>query len=623
MISTGSADVIHMVLPAGDSQPTPPLDARLMSTAEHAAFVELLTRVGCHVYTGEVLPDGNYQEVYTGPGIEMFLGGTPAPDADLSAAWNSAVHPDDREIYRTAATVDTPGVMQLEYRMVGRDGLTRWVLDQMWAREAQPDGRRIIDGVVTDISSRKEAELGLRRLAHSDSLTGLSNRLYLAGRIDEAVERLQPSSSGIALLLLDLDGFKAVNDSFGHAIGDELLMMVARRLRGSLRPKDVAARLGGDEFAVLLEGVDHESAFSAAQRVLAAVSTPFVLSRSTVAISASIGLVHARDSRGGEDLMRDADVAMYRAKADGRSRVISFEPAMQARVMRRLRLETELRHSVENEDFVLHYQPLIDLKSLEIVGVEALIRWQHPTRGLLPPVEFIDVAEDTGLIVPLGRWVIEQATQDAARWKSVTGEQVSISVNLSPRQLHDPDLIDIAAQALENTGLPAAALIIEITENLLLKDAELARSRLGALRELGVKVAVDDFGTGYSSLAYLDRYPIDILKIDRSFVVSLGESAKSAALLRSIIDLAAALEIDAIAEGVENQAQLATLQSLGCRYAQGFFFARPLAAGEVVGLLKSAAIPIQCEPPSVGFAAGIPLADMLPTCEPTGRSATA
>jgi diguanylate cyclase (GGDEF)-like protein len=573
---------------------TLPVDgARPMSTAEYAVFVELLTRVGCHVYSGEVLPDGNYRELYTGPGIELFLGGRPAPGADLSLAWNTAVHPDDREVYRTAATVDTPGIMQLEYRMVGRDGMTRWVLDQMWLREAQADGRRIIDGVVTDITSRKEAELGLRRLAHSDSLTGLSNRLYLAERIDETVDDLPPGSPGIALLLLDLDGFKAVNDSFGHAIGDELLMMVARRLHGSLRPEDVAARLGGDEFAVLLEHVDHEAALAAAQRVLAAISTPFVLSRSTVAISASIGLVHATDARGSQDLLRDADVAMYRAKADGKSRVVSFEPAMQARVLRRLRLETELRRSVEDGDFLLHYQPLVDLDTLEIVGVEALIRWQHPTRGLLPPAEFIDVAEDTGLIVPLGRWVIEQATVDAAAWQPASGRPLSIAVNLSPRQLHDPELVEFAAKALDHAGLPAGALIIEITENLLLKDAELARSRLAALRALGIQVAVDDFGTGYSSLAYLDRYPVDILKIDRSFVDSLGDSAKSTALVRSIIDLATALGLDTIAEGVEDRHQLATLRSLGCHFAQGFFFARPRPAGEIVGLIQAARPPDQ------------------------------
>jgi diguanylate cyclase (GGDEF)-like protein len=576
--------------PAEVRQPTLPFDVeRPMSMAEHAIFVELLTRVGCHVYTGEVLPDGTYSEIYTGPGIELFLGDEPGPD--LGVAWNTAVHPDDRDAYRAAATVDVAGVIQLEYRMVGSDGVTRWVLDQMWLRDPPTPGRRIIDGVVTDITSRKEAELGLRRLAHSDSLTGLANRLHLANCIDDAVEQLRPESPGIALLLLDLDGFKAVNDSFGHAIGDELLTMVARRLRGSLRPTDIGARLGGDEFAVLLRGVDHEQAFAAAQRVLAGISAPFVLSRSTVAISASIGLVHATDLRGSQDLMRDADVAMYRAKADGKSRVVSFERAMQDRVVRRLRLETELRRSVEDGDFLLHYQPLIDLDTLTVVGVEALIRWQHPTRGLLAPAEFIDVAEDTGLIVPLGRWVLEQATVAAAGWQSASGRPLSVAVNLSPRQLHDPDLVQCAADALATAGLSPDTLIIEITENLLLKDAELARSKLAALRDLGIKVAVDDFGTGYSSLAYLDRYPVDILKIDRSFVDPLGGSAKSAALVRSIIDMASALEIDAIAEGVEDEHQLATLQSLGCHFAQGFYFARPRPAADILGLLQGGTMP--------------------------------
>lgn len=576
--------------PADVRQPRLPADVeRPMSTSEYAVFVELLTRVGCHVYTGEVLPDGTYSEIYTGPGVELFLGGE--SDADLGVAWNSAVHPDDRETYRAATLADTVGVIQMEYRMVGLDGVTRWVLDQVWLRESPPEGRRILDGVVTDITSRKEAELGLRRLAHSDSLTGLANRLHLANRIDHAVEQLRPGSPGIALLLLDLDGFKAVNDSFGHAIGDELLTMVARRLRGSLRPTDVGARLGGDEFSVLLEDVDHEQALAAAQRVLAGISAPFVLSRSTVAISASIGLVHATDARDSQDLMRDADVAMYRAKADGKSRVVSFERAMQDRVLRRLRLETELRRSVDEGDFLLHYQPLIDLDTLTVVGVEALIRWQHPTRGLLAPAEFIDVAEDTGLIVPIGRWVLEQATRDAAGWQSSSGRQLSIAVNLSPRQLHDPDLVQITANALASAGLSADTLIIEITENLLLKDAELARSRLSALRDLGIKVAVDDFGTGYSSLAYLDRYPVDILKIDRSFVDPLGGSVKSAALVRSIIDMASALEIEAIAEGVEDAQQMATLQSLGCRFAQGFFFARPRPAADIIDMLASGNLP--------------------------------
>jgi diguanylate cyclase (GGDEF)-like protein len=572
--------------PAEVRQPGLPVAAAgLMSSADHAGFVALLSRVGCHVYTGEVLPDGGYREIFTGPGIDLFVGGGLDDDADLSAAWNDAVHPDDREIYIAAAMVDTPDVVQLEYRMNGRDGVTRWVLDQMWLRAGAPDGRRIIDGVVTDITSRKEAELGMRRLAHSDSLTGLANRLQLAECIDAAVTELEPESSGIALLLLDLDGFKAVNDSFGHAMGDELLKMVAHRLRSALRPTDVAARLGGDEFAVLIERVDREQAEAAAHRVLTAVADPYVLSRSTVVISASIGLVHARDARGSQDLMRDGDVAMYRAKADGKNRIVSFEPAMQARVMGRLKLEIELRRGVEDGQFVLHYQPLVDLSTHKIVGVEALVRWQHPERGLLSPAEFVGVAEDTGLIVPLGQWVLEQATHDAAEWRSAHGRPLAVSVNLSPRQLHDPDLVTVTRRALEVAQLPADSLTIEITENLLLNDTELAKARLAALREVGVKVAVDDFGTGYSSLAYLDRYPVDILKIDRSFVAPLGDSPKSAALVRSVIDLAAALELVAVAEGVESELQGSTLLSLGCRYAQGFYFSPPVPAGEIGALL--------------------------------------
>ena len=550
-------------------------------------FVELLTRVGCHIYSGEVLADGGYRELYTGPGIEIFLGGHPGHDADLSAAWARAVHPDDRGAYGDAATIDGSGMMQVEYRMIGLDGATRWVQAQMWPRAQLPDGRRIIDGVVTDITSRKQAELGLRRLAHTDPLTGLANRLSLAERIELVVDGLDNSSAGIALLMLDLDGFKAVNDTYGHAIGDELLMMVARRLRGSLRPSDLVARLGGDEFAVLLERVDHHQALAAAQRLLTAVNAPFAFSRGTISLGASIGLMHASDARGTLDLMRDADVAMYRAKADGKNRIVSFEPAMQARVARRLRLETELRRSVDNGDFTLHYQPLVDLETLEVVGAEALLRWRHPERGLLLPTAFVDIAEDTGLILPLGRWVLEQAALDAATWQQTVDRPFSVSANLSPSQLHDPDLVAIVVAILQDAGLPPDSLIVEITENLLLKDAELARSRLAALRSVGVRVAVDDFGTGYSSFAYLDRYPVDILKIDRSFVGSLGGRPRAAVLVRSILELASAFDLETVAEGIESTEQLRTLRSLGCRFGQGFRFAVPRPADQITAMLES------------------------------------
>jgi diguanylate cyclase (GGDEF)-like protein len=553
-------------------------------------FVELLTRVGCHIYSGEVIPGGGYNELYTGPGIEIFLGGLPEPGADLSAAWARAVHPDDRDAYLDAATIDSSGVMQVEYRMLGLDGATRWVQDQMWLREQLPDGRRIIDGVVTDITTRKQAELGLRRLAHTDPLTGLANRLSLADRIEMAIDGLAAAGPGIALLMLDLDGFKAVNDTYGHAIGDELLMMVARRLRGSLRPSDLVARLGGDEFAVLLERVDHHQTLAAAQRLLIAVNAPFAFSRGTISLSASIGLCHAADARGTLDLMRDADVAMYRAKADGKNRIVSFEPAMQARVARRLRLETELRRSVDNGDFVLHYQPLVDLETLEVVGAEALLRWRHPERGLLLPTAFVDIAEDTGLILPLGRWVLEQAAKDAAIWQEVAGAPFSVSANLSPSQLHDPDLVAIVVAILQDADMPPESLVVEITENLLLKDAELARSRLSALRSVGVKVAVDDFGTGYSSFAYLDRYPVDILKIDRSFVGSLGGRPRASVLVRSILDLALAFDLETVAEGIETTDQLRTLRSLGCRFGQGFRFAVPRPAEQITSMLTTDAL---------------------------------
>ncbi len=561
-----------------------PVAGAAMSTIDQGVFTELLTRVGCHIYSGCVLPDGTYQEIFTGPGVELFLGGRPDPGSDLSTAWNSAVHPDDRQTYRDAATAET-GIISLEYRMIGLDGVTRWVLDQMWVREERPDGSRLVDGVVTDITTRKTAEIGMLRLAHSDSLTGLANRLHLAQRVDQATARIEPGSPGVALLLLDLDGFKAVNDSFGHAIGDELLVMVARRLRGALRPNDMAARLGGDEFALLLDELDRAQALSAAGRVLAAISAPFTLSRGSVVISASIGLAHAADVRASLDLIRDADVAMYRAKSDGKNRIVTFEPAMQARVEDRLRQEIELRRSVEQGDFVLHYQPLVNLDALDAIGVEALVRWQHPERGLLPPHDFIGVAEDSGLIVPLGRWVVEQAVRDAAELQAVAGRRLSVSVNLSPRQLHDPDLVAIVAAALHDAGLPPESLVIEITENLLLQDADLARARLAALRAMGVRVAVDDFGTGYSSLAYLDRYPVDILKIDRSFVDPLGESEKSAALVRTILDLAAAMNIEAIAEGIETQQQATILRALGCRLGQGYLFARPRPVAAVAATL--------------------------------------
>lgn len=684
-----------------------------MATAPGLDVLALLTRIGCHVYTGELHPDGSYEEIFTGPGLDLLIGGAPGPDEDLSTLWNAYVHPDDLDRYRAEGNLGQRSSVTMEYRMRGKDGVVRWVLDQMWLREVTSDGRRLVDGVVTDvselhrrrqqvdearawldasvsmspaaivvmdrewrvqlwnpaaekmfglresevrgtvaphipverrasfaelvdrmilggetlveheevrvgrdgqtqevsvassvmfdengevtglmglitdISARKESERRLRQLALSDPLTGLANRNLVNQRIDAAVTGLGTESAGVAVLLLDLDGFKSVNDSFGHAVGDELLLAVARRLRSCLRDGDIAARLGGDEFALLLERIDSAETMAVGRRVLEALSSPFSLRRGQVVVTASIGVVHAREQNTGHDLLRDADVAMYRAKADGKNRLVVFEPSMHERVVTRLRLENELRTAVERGEFELFYQPYVDLESRMIVGLEALVRWHHPERGLLLPGEFIEVAEDTGLIVPLGQWIVTEACAQAATWRAEDPTRpLTISVNLSPRQLYDPDFVDVAARALATSGLPAGVLTIEITENLLLGDAVLAGTRLAQLRALGIQLAVDDFGTGYSSLAYLRRYPVDVLKIDRTFVDPLTDGPRQAALVRSIIDLATALDVDTVAEGVERPEQASALSTLGCHVAQGFYFARPQPAPAISRLLR-------------------------------------
>jgi diguanylate cyclase (GGDEF)-like protein len=430
----------------------------------------------------------------------------------------------------------------------------------------------------------------LRTLAHRDPLTGLANRFLLTDRLDEAVARSEDPEHTVALLLLDLDGFKAVNDSFGHALGDELLIAVAGRLMTCLRSNDLAARLGGDEFAVLLETVDLEESVRVAERILEALAAPFALSRAEVVVTASVGVVHAAQDRSTQDLLRDADVAMYTAKAEGKNRLVVFQRSMQQRVATRLQLESELRTAVIEKQFELHYQPLVNLDTHRIVGFEALLRWRHPERGLLSPLEFVGVTEEMGLIVPIGRWVVETAVEQVSKWRPADpGQLLNVSVNLSPRQLHDDDFLAIATTALAKAGLPPAALTVEITENLLLGDSSLAEERLAQLRGCGIRIAVDDFGTGYSSLAYLRRFPVDVLKVDRSFVSPLSEDPRAAALVKSIIDLATALDMDTVAEGVETASQAEILNSLGCHVAQGFYFAKPQPADVIERILLGGA----------------------------------
>jgi diguanylate cyclase (GGDEF)-like protein len=410
--------------------------------------------------------------------------------------------------------------------------------------------------------------------ANTDVLTGLGSRLLLSDRIERLAE--QPGAARSALLFLDLDGFKMVNDTFGHAGGDELLVAVAKRIQSTLRDGELAVRLGGDEFVALLEDSDMVRATLVADRLLSVVSSPYALSLGRVAVTASIGIVEVTPPITAERVLREADLAMYEAKSAGRNAVAIFESDMHTRTVRRLELETELRDALDADQFEVYYQPVVHTVTGAIVGAEALLRWRHPHRGLLTPDKFLAVAEEIGLMEPLGDWVLQRACVQAMEWQSIDpAKAFTMAVNLSAPEMFSADLVRRVELALATSGLPGRLLVVEITERIVMADCERARQRLKELRKLGVRIAIDDFGTGYSSLAYLRELPIDILKIDRSFVVPLGSDHQALALLRSIIGIANALVLDVIVEGVETAAQVEFLDELGCHIVQGFYFGRP------------------------------------------------
>jgi diguanylate cyclase (GGDEF)-like protein len=443
---------------------------------------------------------------------------------------------------------------------------------------------------VTLALERADLAAELARRASVDPLTGLANRAGFSRRLREALGGLgDPPGPAPALLLLDLDDFKTINDSLGHSSGDEVLRVVAERLRGCLQPADLAARLGGDEFAVLVpEVADEAEAVALGERLAAILRTPVTVAGREVLARASVGV---RLARGGDEdperLLRDADMAMYAAKTAGRAGVRVFDTAMHTRAVQRLDFEAALRRAVIRQQFTVRYQPVVELAGGRLAGMEALVRWDHPDRGLVMPGEFVSLAEDTGLIVPIGRWVLHAACQAARDWQRRFPLQPHpfLSVNLSVRQLQQPDLLEDVAGALDASGLDLGELMLEITESVLAADQQAMLERLGGLRALGVHLAIDDFGTGYSALAYLRSLPVDTLKLAKPFVDGLLLGVEEAALTNAILRIADLLDLQVIAEGIEQEAQARELERLGCRFGQGFHFARPLDQFAVEALL--------------------------------------
>jgi len=531
--------------------------------------------------------DADHKIRYQSPSIERIFGHRPSDLLDK--AFSDLIHPDDRA--PLSALLDNlairPGATaQLEVRWRHMDGGWRQCEMTISNLLEEPAVRGLVINS-RDITDRKALEEQLVHEAFHDSVTGIANRALFKDRLHQSIARAARRREKPAVLFIDLDGFKTINDSLGHAVGDELLAAVAARIRPCVRTGDTMARLGGDEFAVLLEDIEDVSAATAvAQRINEALKEPFGLSQREVFISASIGIAPFVSAQDPDELLRNADIAMYMAKGAGKGRFEVFDPSMHDAVVTQLQLEADLKRAVEHKEFFVVYQPLVALANQEPVGVEALVRWRHPERGVVAPTIFIPLAEKSGAIVAIGRWVLRDACRQVQSWREIK-PGLGLSVNLSGRQLRDPGLVDDVSRVLQETALPPQALTLEMTESVLMDDIENGLRVLRALKALGVHLAIDDFGTGYSSLSYLSKFPVDSLKIDRSFVSGLGAS-QNEPLVATIMEMGQSLKLKVVAEGIESPEQLAELERLHCEVGQGYYFSKPITPSEMTAYLREA-----------------------------------
>ena len=516
---------------------------------------------------------------------ELFriLGVDPAMFSPSVEAFVEFVHPDDRLHLTVLLDSARKGAQTLEtdLRIIRADGAERIVhamgslsLDRTSGRAAS----RMV-GTCQDVTEQRQLEDEIEYKAFHDPLTGLANRGLFKDRLVHSLRRREPSN--VAVIFLDLDDFKSVNDHLGHAAGDQLLVKVARTLESLVRGSDTIARFGGDEFAILVEDDGSRGAVGVARRIANAFNRPLSMEGGEVTVQPSMGVAFADGATSADDLLRDADIAMYVVKAENKGGFEVCSAEMRRSVLHRLELKTQLESALQNNEFTLHFQPVVRLDTEEVVALEALVRWEHPELGLVPPGEFIPLAEETGLIVPLGTWVLQEATQQARRLQNTTGRRFSINVNLSARQLREPDIVSIVQKALLASGINPSDLTLEVTETVLVGTVESSNEAIVDLRKTGVQIAIDDFGTGYSSLSYLHKFPIDILKIDRAFVLGAVEGTDEKALAQTVIKLAASLDMRTVAEGIETLEQVDRMLELGCNTGQGYYFAKPLPYLEV------------------------------------------